>query len=186
MGVWVGVSVSGRIQYRPPQESSFSCAADRAGEVRSSPHSRNPLLGRHRAQTQEGSGCVPALPATARAGPPPRVSPPPRRGGRARRRRHPLFTNQPEPVGFRLARLQARGASAWRAPVTSSASALASAPRPAPPRHTEPPGQPSRQRLPHSSGCRRGGPCRAGGRRKRKPARKRRRRRTASYCWNSR
>lgn len=56
-------------------ESAFSCAAYRAEEVRSSPHSRDPLLGRYREQTPEGSGRGPALPATTRSPAPARASP---------------------------------------------------------------------------------------------------------------
>lgn len=139
----------------------ISCAADRAGEVRSSP----PLPESTPRQTPSADTRRPRLrPCPSRDCPrtPLSACPPPPRlavvgpGGDVT----PLFTNQPEPVGFRLPRLQARGASAWRSSVT--ASALASAPRPASPRPTEPrdsraASDPRTARVPAR------GPCRAGG-----------------------
>lgn len=188
VSVCASASVCGRNQ-RSPRWCPSSGNANHVRLRERRPAPQCPPQAEFRAVELRGTKASPVPLPSGRSAPNWHGAPPQLLGGRARRLRHPLFTNQLQPVGFRLpSAAGARGASLSRAPASASSPApawAASAPHPAPQRPSEPRGRPSCQRLRQSSGCRRGGPCRAGGRRKWKPARKRRRK-TASSCWNSR
>ena len=177
VSVCASASVCGRNQ-RSPRWCPSSGNANHVRLRERRPAPQCPPQAEFRAVELRGTKASPVPLPSGRSAPNWHGAPPQLLGGRARRLRHPLFTNQPEPVGFRLPRLQARGESTQRAPASASSPAPApiAALLPSLPRPTEPYWQSNPQRRRQSSGCPRGGPCRAGERRKRKPARKRRRR----------